>query len=72
MAIPTEEQKRVAAALAAEYGEPDRMMIEQTEKRGDFGVMYLAWFKQVRILFIKPDGKRKLFEGIQKTPDRLV
>lgn len=70
---PTAEQRNVAAALTMEYGQPDRIMIEKLERdEGRPGLVYMAWFKQSRILFIKPDGKRQLFEGVQKSPGNLL
>lgn len=70
MAFPTAEQERVAAALVSEYGRPDRAMLMQTDE--PYGLMYIAWFQQFRILFIKPDGKRQLFEGAQSLKGLLT
>jgi hypothetical protein len=65
MAFATAPQETTAAGLKAMYSEePDRIMLEDTEE--PYGLMYLVWFKQKRILFIKPDGKRQTFTGLQK------
>lgn len=59
---PTREQLNSAAGLREMYGPPDRAMLQEG---GSEPLMYMAWFRAKRILFIRPDGKRQLFTGIQ-------
>lgn len=60
---PTREQINTAAGLREMYGPPDRVMMQNDVHEP---LVYMAWFRQQRILFIKPDGKRQSFTGLTK------
>jgi hypothetical protein len=60
--IKTTAQTDTVAALGAEYGRPDRIMVEDTEGQG---IIWMRWHKASissqfpdRNLFVKPDGTR--------------
>jgi len=68
MAHPTDEQAEMKRHLSAEYGQPDRTMLERTSE--PYGLMWLRWNNGEggavefpdRNLFVKPDGTRLSWE----------